>query len=159
MASITTDKYGASAIFKVPGGNDLNSILLKPDAITKANLNDVLSAGWIDKATLCQGVTAGAVTGCYSPGPSALDSRALHPESQPGAGRVTNGEGYWLQAEPRGLTIDTGYRDVQAAIPGATSAAVGALDPADTRPGSRASSRAPGRWKSDLGWPGNDPLR
>ena len=64
MASITTDKYGASAIFKSPGGNNLNSILLKPDAITKANLNDVLSAGWIDKTTLCQGVTAGAVTGC-----------------------------------------------------------------------------------------------
>jgi len=30
----------------------------------KANLNDVLSAGWIDKATLCEGVTAAAVPGC-----------------------------------------------------------------------------------------------
>jgi D-xylose transport system substrate-binding protein len=63
MDKITTTN-GASAIFKSPGGNNLNSILLKPDAITKANLNDVLSAGWIDKATLCKGVTAGAVTGC-----------------------------------------------------------------------------------------------
>jgi D-xylose transport system substrate-binding protein len=58
----TTD--GASAVFKSPGGNNLNSILLKPEAITKTNLTDVLNAGWIDKATLCKGVTAGAVTGC-----------------------------------------------------------------------------------------------
>jgi D-xylose transport system substrate-binding protein len=65
---ITLDKItttdGTSSIFKSPGGNNLNSILLKPDAITKANLSDVLNAGWIDKATLCKGVTAGAVTGC-----------------------------------------------------------------------------------------------
>jgi D-xylose transport system substrate-binding protein len=58
----TTD--GASAVFKSPGGNNLNSILLKPEAITKTNLTDVRNAGWIDKATLCKGVTAGAVTGC-----------------------------------------------------------------------------------------------
>lgn len=64
LDKITTDKYGASSIFKSPGNNNLNSILLKPDAITKDNLTDVLNAGWIDKATLCQGVKAGAVTGC-----------------------------------------------------------------------------------------------
>jgi D-xylose transport system substrate-binding protein len=63
LDKISTDG-GASSVFKSPGGNNLNSILLKPDAITKANLNDVLSAGWIDKATLCQGVTAGSVQGC-----------------------------------------------------------------------------------------------
>jgi len=60
----TVDKVTGSAVFQTPGGNSINSILLKPDPITKDNLNDVLSAGWIDKATLCQGVTAGSVNGC-----------------------------------------------------------------------------------------------
>jgi D-xylose transport system substrate-binding protein len=60
----TVDKVSGAAVFHTPGGNDINSILLKPDPITKDNLNDVLSAGWIDKATLCQGVTAGSVNGC-----------------------------------------------------------------------------------------------
>ncbi len=58
------DAVQGAAKFHTPGGNDINSILLKPDPITKDNLNDVLSAGWIDKATLCQGVTAGSVNGC-----------------------------------------------------------------------------------------------
>lgn len=58
------DAVTGAAKFQSPGGNSLNSILLKPDPITKDNLNDVLSAGWIDKATLCQGVTAGSVNGC-----------------------------------------------------------------------------------------------
>jgi D-xylose transport system substrate-binding protein len=52
------------APFKSPGGNTLSSILLTPIAITKDNLSVVLDAGWITKAILCQGVTAGAVTGC-----------------------------------------------------------------------------------------------
>jgi D-xylose transport system substrate-binding protein len=50
--------------FTSPGDNDMTSILLTPQAITKDNLNIVLDAGWIDKATLCQGVTAGSVPGC-----------------------------------------------------------------------------------------------
>jgi len=50
--------------FKSPGGNDMTSILLQPQAITKDNLNVVLDAKWIDKATLCQGVTAGSVPVC-----------------------------------------------------------------------------------------------
>jgi D-xylose transport system substrate-binding protein len=50
--------------FASPGGNDMTSILLTPQAITKDNLNIVLDAGWIDKATLCQGVTAGSVPAC-----------------------------------------------------------------------------------------------
>jgi D-xylose transport system substrate-binding protein len=64
LDKITTDKYGNSAIFKSPGGNSLNSILLTPQAITKDNLQIVLDAGWIDKATLCKDVAAGAVKGC-----------------------------------------------------------------------------------------------
>ena len=42
----------------------MTSILLTPIPITKDNLNVVLDAGWIDQATLCQGVTAGSVGGC-----------------------------------------------------------------------------------------------
>jgi D-xylose transport system substrate-binding protein len=50
--------------FTSPGGNDMTSILLTPQAITQDSLNVVLDAGWIDKATLCQGVTAGSVAAC-----------------------------------------------------------------------------------------------
>jgi D-xylose transport system substrate-binding protein len=50
--------------FKSPGGNDMTSILLTPQAITKDNLNVVLDAGWIDKAKLCQGVAAGKAAAC-----------------------------------------------------------------------------------------------
>ncbi|MGZ6273398.1 MAG: hypothetical protein ACXWM8_03765, partial [Candidatus Limnocylindrales bacterium] len=59
-----TTTAGPSAVFKSPGGNSLNSILLTPQAITKDNLNVVLDAKWIDAATLCKGVKAGAVKGC-----------------------------------------------------------------------------------------------
>jgi D-xylose transport system substrate-binding protein len=60
----TIDKVAGVKNFDSPGKNKLNSILLTPIAITKDNLNVVLDAKWIDKATLCQGVTAGAVAGC-----------------------------------------------------------------------------------------------
>lgn len=53
-----------TASFKSPGGNDLTSILLKPQPITKDNLNLVVDAGWIDAATLCAGVTPGSVAAC-----------------------------------------------------------------------------------------------
>jgi nitronate monooxygenase len=49
------DKIEGSAVFKSPGGKDLNSVLLKPVPITKDNLNVVLDAGWITKDLLCQG--------------------------------------------------------------------------------------------------------
>jgi D-xylose transport system substrate-binding protein len=52
------------ADFASPGGNTLTSILLKPIPITKDNLNVVLDAGWIDKATLCKDVPAGSVAAC-----------------------------------------------------------------------------------------------
>ena len=57
-------KVAGTAPFTTPGGVDVTSILLKPIPITKDNLNVVLDAGWTDKATLCQGVTAGSVQGC-----------------------------------------------------------------------------------------------
>jgi len=45
---------------KVP----MNTTLLKPDPITKDNLNDVISAGVVTKAEVCQGVKPGSVAAC-----------------------------------------------------------------------------------------------
>jgi D-xylose transport system substrate-binding protein len=53
-----------TAPFTTPGGIDVTSILLEPIPITQDNLDVVLDAGWIDQATLCQGVEAGSVAAC-----------------------------------------------------------------------------------------------
>ncbi|HEY5875170.1 MAG TPA: substrate-binding domain-containing protein, partial [Ilumatobacteraceae bacterium] len=53
-----------TAPFTTPGGNEVASILLTPIPITQENLSVVLEAGWIDEATLCEGVEAGSVAGC-----------------------------------------------------------------------------------------------
>ncbi|MGI8929427.1 MAG: substrate-binding domain-containing protein, partial [Candidatus Limnocylindrales bacterium] len=45
--------------FTTPGDNEVSSILLDPIPVTADNLDVVLDAGWIDEATLCQGVPAG----------------------------------------------------------------------------------------------------
>jgi D-xylose transport system substrate-binding protein len=58
-----TDVAGTVA-FDSPGGNSMTAILLTPAAITPDNLNVVLDAGWIDQATLCQGVKPGKVDAC-----------------------------------------------------------------------------------------------
>ncbi|MDE2016173.1 MAG: substrate-binding domain-containing protein, partial [Hyphomicrobiales bacterium] len=59
-----------TALDKLPGtvqfnkgkkGVMMTAILLKPDPITKASLNDVISAGWITKDKACAGVKAGTV--------------------------------------------------------------------------------------------------
>jgi len=50
--------------FKSPGGNDMTSIFLTPQPITKDNLSVVLDAGWITKDVLCKDVAAGSVPGC-----------------------------------------------------------------------------------------------
>jgi D-xylose transport system substrate-binding protein len=42
--------------FKSPGGNNMTSILLTPQAITKDNLDVVVTANWITKDKLCVGV-------------------------------------------------------------------------------------------------------
>ncbi len=57
-------KVTGTAKFTTPGNNSLSSILLTPNPITTANLNDVLTAGWITKADLCQGVATGKVAAC-----------------------------------------------------------------------------------------------
>ena len=53
-----------TAPFTSPEGNELTSILLEPQPITQDNLDVVLDAGWIDEATLCEGVEAGSVAAC-----------------------------------------------------------------------------------------------
>ena len=45
-------------------GIEMNSILLAPNPITKDNLGDVISAGWITKEEACAGVAAGSVAAC-----------------------------------------------------------------------------------------------
>jgi D-xylose transport system substrate-binding protein len=50
--------------FDSPGGNSMTSILLAPIPITQDNLDVVIDAGWIDEATLCQGVDPGTVDAC-----------------------------------------------------------------------------------------------
>jgi D-xylose transport system substrate-binding protein len=50
--------------FDSPGGNSMTSILLTPIAITPANLNVVVDAGWITTDELCQGVDPGTVDVC-----------------------------------------------------------------------------------------------
>jgi len=50
--------------FTTPKGNSVNSITLNPTPITKANLSEVVDAGWVTKADVCAGVTAGAVAPC-----------------------------------------------------------------------------------------------
>jgi D-xylose transport system substrate-binding protein len=59
------DKIAGVAMFK--GGKkgvEMNSILLAPTAITKANVNVAIDAGHITKDQACAGVAAGAVPGC-----------------------------------------------------------------------------------------------
>jgi D-xylose transport system substrate-binding protein len=51
-------KVTGTAPFTSPGGNTLTSTLIQPQAITKDNLDVVLTANWITKDKLCQGVAA-----------------------------------------------------------------------------------------------------
>jgi D-xylose transport system substrate-binding protein len=60
----TIDQVTSAKPFVTPGNNTLNSILLTPQPINVSNLNIVLDAGWISKATLCQGVPAGSIAVC-----------------------------------------------------------------------------------------------
>jgi D-xylose transport system substrate-binding protein len=50
--------------FTTPKGNSVNSITLNPTPITQANLSEVIDAGWVTKADVCAGVTAGSVPPC-----------------------------------------------------------------------------------------------
>lgn len=57
IPNVTKFKDGARKV-------EVNAVLLTPTAITKDNLNLVIDAGWVDKATVCAGVTAGSVPAC-----------------------------------------------------------------------------------------------
>lgn len=47
-----------------PKGVDMHSLFLKPNPITRANLSEVIDAGWITKDEVCKGVPAGTVDVC-----------------------------------------------------------------------------------------------
>ncbi|MGF1560698.1 MAG: D-xylose ABC transporter substrate-binding protein [Geminicoccaceae bacterium] len=47
-----------------PNGVEMNSLFLDPIPIKRDNLDVVLDAGWIEQATLCQGVDAAEVAVC-----------------------------------------------------------------------------------------------
>jgi D-xylose transport system substrate-binding protein len=70
IASLLADDKTMSEIpgaIKSAGGPkkvEMNALLLTPIPITKDNLNVVLDAGWVTKAEICKGVTAGAVNVC-----------------------------------------------------------------------------------------------
>ncbi len=51
------DAVPGAAPFQTPGGNTVNSILIAPVPVTRANLSVVVDAGWIPLDVLCQGVT------------------------------------------------------------------------------------------------------
>ncbi len=59
-----TDVPGVAPFSGGKRGVEVNSILLAPTPITKGNISAVINAGWIDKATACKGVAAGAADGC-----------------------------------------------------------------------------------------------
>ena len=39
-------------------GVEVNAVLIPPNPITKANLNDVIDAGWVTKEEVCAGAAA-----------------------------------------------------------------------------------------------------
>lgn len=45
-------------------GVEVNAVLIAPNPITKANLNDVIDGGWVTKDEVCAGVAAGSVDAC-----------------------------------------------------------------------------------------------
>lgn len=61
------DVMSIPGVAKFSGGKkgvEMNSILLAPTPITKANINVAIDAGHITKDQACAGVAAGAATGC-----------------------------------------------------------------------------------------------
>jgi D-xylose transport system substrate-binding protein len=59
-----TDVPNVSKFNQGAKGVEMNSVLLTPTPVTKDNINVVIDAGWIDKATACAGVPAGKVAAC-----------------------------------------------------------------------------------------------
>ncbi|MDR6951645.1 D-xylose transport system substrate-binding protein [Ancylobacter sp. 3268] len=59
-----TDVKGTTTFTGGPKKVSMNSTFLKPVPITKDNLDVIIEAGWVPKATVCQGVKAGTVKAC-----------------------------------------------------------------------------------------------
>jgi D-xylose transport system substrate-binding protein len=57
-------KVENTAPFDSPEGNQLTTIQLTPQPITKDNLDVVIDAGWTTKDNVCKGVEAGSVDVC-----------------------------------------------------------------------------------------------
>jgi len=53
-----------AAAFTTPGGKSVQSVILTPTAITKANLKDTIDAGWATKDAVCANVPAGSTPAC-----------------------------------------------------------------------------------------------
>jgi D-xylose transport system substrate-binding protein len=60
----TAATVGGTADFTTPAGTTMSSILIQPVAVTKDNLDRVLTSGWITKEVLCAGVRASSVPAC-----------------------------------------------------------------------------------------------
>jgi len=60
----TPAEVEGAGMFMTPGSNELASIFLAPNPITRENLHEVIDAGWISKEDACQGVAAGLVAAC-----------------------------------------------------------------------------------------------
>lgn len=59
------DEIPGSVMFNGgPKGVNMHSLFLKPNPITRANLSEVIDAGWITKDEVCQGVKPGTVDVC-----------------------------------------------------------------------------------------------
>lgn len=62
-----TNPADLPGVIKFSGGHkgvEVNAILIPPNPITKANLNDVIDSGWVSKEKVCAGVAAGSVAAC-----------------------------------------------------------------------------------------------
>jgi D-xylose transport system substrate-binding protein len=70
FANMIADGKGATdipGVAKFSGGAkgvEVNAVLIPPNPITKDNLGDVISAGWVTKEEACAGVAAGSVAAC-----------------------------------------------------------------------------------------------
>jgi len=58
-------KLSGTTKLSVPGGSQVTSILLTPQAITKENLDLVIDSGWLKKADVCASIApSGAPPAC-----------------------------------------------------------------------------------------------
>ena len=60
----TVETISGTAPFTTPTGKTVPSILIEPVAVTRDNLDQVVTSGWITRDTLCAGVPAGSVAAC-----------------------------------------------------------------------------------------------